>query len=36
LRPVELITKLDWKPEEGVDPAVLGAQLKKEKNIKSS
>lgn len=33
LRPVEFVTKLDWKPEDGTDPAVLGAQLKKEKNI---
>jgi hypothetical protein len=33
LRPTEFVTKLDWKPEDGTDPAVLGAQLKKEKNI---
>lgn len=33
LRPVEFVTKLDWTPEEGTDPAELGAQLKKEKNI---
>ncbi|MEY4565961.1 MAG: hypothetical protein RLY14_931 [Planctomycetota bacterium] len=33
LRPVEFVTKLDWKPEDGTDPAVLGAQLKKDKNI---
>ncbi len=33
LRPTEFVTKLDWKPEDGTDPAVLGAQLKKDKNI---
>jgi cytochrome c553 len=31
LRPVEFVTKLDWTPEG--NPAELGAQLKKEKNI---
>lgn len=31
LRPVELVTKLDWKPEG--DPAELGAKLRQENNI---
>ncbi len=31
VRPVEYVTKLDWKPEG--DPAVLGAQLIKAKGI---
>lgn len=33
IRPVEFVTKLDWQPEEGVDPVELGEQLIKEKNI---
>lgn len=31
LRPVEYVTKLDWKPEG--DPAVLGAQLRQARHI---
>jgi menaquinone reductase, multiheme cytochrome c subunit len=34
LRPVEFVTKLDWKPDE--DPKVLGARLRKENNINPS
>jgi hypothetical protein len=32
LRPTEFVTKLDWQPSE--DPAVMGQQLKQEKNIR--
>lgn len=33
IRPVEFVTKLDWQPEEGVNPRELGEQLMKENNI---
>lgn len=33
LRPVEFVTKLDWRPEEGVSPEELGAKLRDENNI---
>ncbi len=33
IRPTEFVTKLDWQPPDGVDPAELGKQLMEEKNI---
>ena len=33
LRPKEFVTKLDWQPEEGVDRAELGAQLREKHGI---
>jgi hypothetical protein len=33
LRPVQYVTKLDWTPPNGEDPAVIGRQIIAEKHI---
>jgi hypothetical protein len=36
LRPVELVTKLDWTPPDGGDRRALGARLRREAGIQPS
>lgn len=33
IRPLEFVTKLDWTPPEGEDPAVIGKKIREELNI---